>query len=136
MLGHVGTAYDDFAFTRIHLFLHKALFKQPSLHHDYLYQIGHRAVKKNFCNVGPRCVRIISGELGGAIVDIPVFVPQMTGIETRQRHHSFGIVLIPSHSSTFESLGKAATERLSWPRAYVVALLSECRVIRHGNTLG
>ncbi|HUV65747.1 MAG TPA: hypothetical protein VMW24_17760, partial [Sedimentisphaerales bacterium] len=45
------------------------------------------------------CVRILSGELCGNIFYIPVFVPQVTGIETGQGHDRFGIVFVPSHSS-------------------------------------
>ena len=96
-----------------------------------------RPVVKHFLNVLVcLCVRIISGELSSLIVDIPVFVPQMTGIEASQCHDGFGIVFIPPHSRPFKAFGEAAAERLRRSRAYVVALLNECGVIRHGNTLG
>ena len=71
------------------------------------------------------CARIIHGELCGHILYIPVFVPQMTGIEASQCHYGFSIVFIPPHSSSFKSLGKAAAERLRRPGTYIIALLDE-----------
>jgi hypothetical protein len=79
----------------------------------------------NHCGIAASCARIIPGELCSHTLYIPVFVPQMTGIETGQGHYGFSIVFVPPHSSAFESFGKAAAERLRRPGAYVIALLDE-----------
>ncbi len=50
-------------------------------------------------------------ELMCTAFDFPVFVPQITGIYTGQGHYRFGIVFVPSHSSTFEAFGQTATKR-------------------------
>ena len=84
-----------------------------------------------FARLLSQCVRSFSGELCGDTFYIPVFVLQIAGIYTGQGHYRFGIVFVPSHSSTFEAFGQTATKRFRRPGTYVIALLKKRGIIRH-----
>ncbi|MEA3224342.1 MAG: hypothetical protein U9Q07_00195 [Planctomycetota bacterium] len=77
------------------------------------------------------CARSFSGELCGNTFYAPVFVPQITGIYTGQGHYRFGIVFVPSHSSTFEAFGQTAAKRFRRSGTYVIAKLKKRGIIRH-----